>query len=90
MRLERTDLPGGARTWLVFGKRKIRLNRAVFAIVTTFATLSVMWPGYAFFSEPEPFVLGLPLPFAWLIMWVIIMFMAMFGLYLSDNKSGDA
>lgn len=46
-----------------------------------------MWPGYALLSGYEPFILGLPLSFAWVIFWVIIGFLSMLYLYISDNRA---
>ena len=47
--------------------------------------LAIIWPGQAIFSSPTPFVLGFPLSFAWIICWVILGFVAMLGLYLTDS-----
>jgi len=49
------------------------------------ATLAVIWPGHAIFSSATPLIFGFPLSFAWIILWVIIGFVAMMGLYLTDE-----
>ncbi len=89
MRINRTKTDNGSRTWLQVGSKKYRLNRIIFSIVMILATLSVIWPGYALFSSATPLILGLPLSFAWIILWVIIGFAAMLALYFSDNKDPE-
>lgn len=48
-------------------------------------SLAIIWPGHAIFSSATPLIFGFPLSFAWIILWVIIGFAAMLGLYLSDE-----
>jgi hypothetical protein len=64
----------------------LRRSRIIFVIVMLITTLAIVWPGYALFAAAEPFILGFPLSFVWIILWVIVSFAAMAGLYLSDNK----
>jgi hypothetical protein len=64
----------------------LRRSRIIFLAVMLFAILSVIWPGLYLFSGATPFILGFPLSFAWVILWVVICFSAMMGLYLSDKK----
>lgn len=74
------------RTYIAIGSHVFRANRVFIIAVALLASLSIMWPGYPLFSGIEPFILGLPLSFAWMILWVIIGFAAMVALYISDNK----
>ena len=67
----------------------LRRSRVLFVIVMLIAVLAVVWPGHALFSDPEPFIFGVPLSFAWVIFWVLISFAAMAGLNISDNKHRD-
>ncbi|NBC26010.1 MAG: hypothetical protein GVY08_04050 [Bacteroidetes bacterium] len=48
-------------------------------------TLAIIWPGPAIFSSSTPLILGFPLSFTWIILWVIIGFAALVGIYLSDK-----
>jgi len=64
----------------------LRRSRVLFVIIMLIAVLAVVWPGHALFSDPEPFIFGFPLSFAWVILWVFVSFIAMTGLYLSDKK----
>jgi hypothetical protein len=67
----------------------IRRSRIIFVVVMVLAVLAVVWPGSAIFSSPLPLIFGFPLSFVWVILWVIVSFAAMMGLYLSDNKYED-
>ncbi|WP_146198608.1 hypothetical protein [Rhodohalobacter mucosus] len=67
----------------------LRRSRVLFVMVMLTAVLAVVWPGHALFSDPEPFILGFPLSFAWVIFWVLVSFAAMSGLYLSDLNHED-
>lgn len=89
MKIHQTKTDAGKRTWLVIGSSTYRLNRIIFSIVMILATLSVVWPGYPLFASPTPLVLGLPLSFAWIILWVVISFIAMLALHFSDNKDPE-
>ncbi|MFO7846924.1 MAG: hypothetical protein R6V27_10205 [Balneolaceae bacterium] len=63
----------------------IRQSRILFLFVMILTTLAIIWPGHAFFSSATPLILGFPLSFAWIILWVIIGFSALLGLYLADD-----
>ena len=67
-----------------------RRNRIIFVAVLLVATLAVIWPGHALFSSATPLIFGFPLSFAWIILWVIIGFAAMLGLYLTDEHKDKA
>ncbi len=77
--------PGGIR---VFGHR-IPPNRVVFFVLAAFIQVSVIWPVYALFSSPEPFILGFPLSFAWLIFILLLAFAALVYLYITDYRDDD-
>jgi len=89
MHIQKTKTEKGSRSWLVIGGTKYRLNRVIFSIVMVLATLAVVWPGHAIFGSATPLIFGLPLSFAWIILWVIISFAAMLALHFSDNKDPE-
>jgi len=60
-------------------------SRIIFLIVMIITALAIIWPGHAIFSSATPLILGFPLSFAWIIFWVLVGFIAMLGLYLSDS-----
>ena len=64
--------------------------RVLFIIIMGLTSIAIMWPGYALFASATPLIFGFPLSFAWIILWVIISFAAIFGLYLSEsNQDSD-
>lgn len=69
---------------------KIRTARLIFVFVIIAAGLAVMWPGYTLFSSATPLIFGFPPSFAWIILWVIISFIAMLLLYFSDKNAEEA
>ena len=89
MRIYKTNIAGGSRTLIQVGSHTFRANRFFILIMAFLASLSIMWPGYPLFADVEPFILGVPLSFAWIILWVILMFIALLLLYFSDNKEEE-
>ena len=68
----------------------IRRSRIIFLIVIILTSVAIIWPGHAIFSSATPLIFGFPLSFAWIILWVIIGFAALLGLYLTDSHhDGD-
>lgn len=65
--------------------RSLRRSRLICITVIILTTLAVIWPGHALFSSATPLLFGFPLSFAWIILWVIVGFIAMLSLYLSDT-----
>ena len=63
-----------------------RRRRLVFVVILIAAGVSLMWPVYPLFAGPRPFVLGLPLPLAWMLLWLAITFLAMLWLYRSEAR----
>lgn len=61
-------------------------SRILFVSVITILTIFLIWPGYTLFAASEPLILGFPLSFAWVIFCTIIGFIALYFLYISDNK----
>ena len=64
-------------------------NRIIFAVIFVIIALATNWPVYQWMSGAEPLIFGLPLSFAWLILWVIIGFFALLWLYISDNREPE-
>ncbi len=59
-----------------------RLTIAFFVVYL----VALTFPGYLPFSEPRPFVLGLPLSFAWVILWVILGWAVLAALYFVERR----
>ncbi len=56
-----------------------------FLAVTVISGLALIWPVYPFAGRIRPYVLGLPFSFAWVVGWLIVMFVALVLLYRTDE-----
>lgn len=65
---------------------KLKRRRLIFLAVWCCAAAMVLWPIYPVFSGVEPLILGLPLAFAWVILTVLVMFVALLWLYLGEES----
>jgi len=51
--------------------------------------LALVWPAYDLLgNRVEPYVLGLPLSFAWNVGWVVLTFLVLVGYHLSGREEG--
>jgi len=78
------DIPEG----LVFPGLENETRRASllsFLAVTIISGLALLWPVYPFAGGIRPYVLGLPFSFAWVVGWLIVMFVALVFLYRTDE-----
>ena len=51
--------------------------------------LALTWPGYHLVGRRlTPYVLGLPLPFAWNVGWVALTFLVLVVFHLSGREEG--
>ena len=77
----KTDIPQG----LIFSNK--RKKKSFIAVgILLFVQLSLIWPIFPFFASPEPQILGFPLPFAWVILMVLISFVTLLTYYKYDTK----
>lgn len=62
------------------------LRNALFGLYALCCLGAMTWPGYALFGNSiEPFVLGLPFSFVWVIGWVL----ATFAVMVIYHNTGD-
>ena len=64
----------------------VRRRRLTFLGIWLGAAAMLLWPIYPQFSSVEPLILGLPLGFAWVILAVLVVFFALFWLYLGEDS----
>ncbi len=64
------------------GKRRRRL---IFVAICFAITACLIWPIYPLFSGVQPLILGLPLSFAWVVMDLALIFVALLWLYKSED-----
>lgn len=62
-----------------------RRRRIAFLVILAAAGLSLVWPVYPLLAGPRPFVLGLPLSLAWILLWLVIVSLATLWLYRSER-----
>lgn len=61
--------------------RRLRWGKLAFAAVAALTALALVWPIYPLFSGVRPLILGLPLSFAWVVLWLGLVFVALVALY---------
>lgn len=68
-----------------------RLRRAkwIFAAIVLVTAAGITWPVYPRFSGIRPMILGLPLSFAWIIAWLVVVFAAFVWLYRVEYGGGS-
>ena len=83
-----SDSPDDVPRGLVFPGLRDNLQRGpllAFLATVLIAGLALIWPVYPLAGSIRPYVLGLPLSFAWVVGWLIVMFIALVLLYRTDQ-----
>lgn len=57
-----------------------------FLAVVLIAGIALVWPIYPLARGIRPYVLGFPLSFAWVIGWLVIVFVALVLFYQTDES----
>ena len=65
-----------------------RRRRLTFVAICFVVTALLIWPVYPLFSGVQPLILGLPLSFAWVVLALALIFVALLWLYKTDDH-GD-
>jgi hypothetical protein len=56
-----------------------------------YGLVCLIWPVYAWIGvHIEPFVLGLPLSFAWVLGWVVLTFAVLLAYHVTGDDHGEA
>jgi len=79
------DLPRGLVFFTDRASPSTRRRRITFVTIVLVAALAVVAPVYPLFSGIRPLILGLPLSFAWVILWLAVVFAALVWTYRSDH-----
>jgi polyferredoxin len=83
------DIPRG----LVFRRLRRgsdhRARTLAFVSVVLVAGLALLWPVYPLVPSIEPYVLGLPFSFAWVVGWLVVVFGALVLLYRAEEQSSE-
>lgn len=79
------DIPRGLVFFSDRATTRHRRRRRAFVTIIVVATLALIAPVYPLASGIRPFMLGLPLSFAWVVLWLVVVFGALVWLYRSDG-----
>lgn len=66
-----------------------RAPRLAFLGVTIGSGLALIWPIYPLAGHIRPYVLGLPFSFAWVVGWLVVMFVALALLFRTEEVDAD-
>ncbi len=61
-----------------------RRFQTIFIVVMAIAFLPTIFPVFAVANRVEPFVLGLPFSFFWVVAWILVVFSLLVVMYLMD------
>jgi hypothetical protein len=67
-----------------------RARHRVFGAAWLLSTIALATPLVPAAWRPEPLILGMPPAFAWALVWLAVMFVAVLWLYLSDEARRTA
>ncbi|PIC57983.1 hypothetical protein CSV75_02745 [Sporosarcina sp. P18a] len=62
----------------------VRSFRTYYIIISTLLFSTVLFPIFTFGNKAYPLILGLPYSFFWIILWIVITFIAVLILYFID------
>lgn len=62
----------------------------LFIVIGIVPFLMLVFPFFELGNRATPIVMGLPFSFFWVILWIVITFLALIGLYFLDpDKDGE-
>ncbi len=68
-------------------RRSAPLRHRLFMVIVVVTAAAFVWPWYARIDRALPLVFSLPRPFAWLIGWVLFLFLSLLVVYLLDRRA---
>lgn len=83
------SLPSGLVFFAGRTSPRQRRRRIAFAVLLVVAALATIWPIYPLFSGIRPLILGLPLSFAWPVLWLLVVFAGLCWVYRGDLDEGS-
>lgn len=60
------------------------MKRLAFAFFVAYL-VALIYPGYTLFNDPARRILGFPLSFAWVILWVVLGWVVLVAVHLFDR-----
>jgi hypothetical protein len=86
------DSPDDLPTGLFFSSLQdasARRRTLAFVLVVTVAGLALVWPVYPSVAGIRPYVLGLPFSLAWVVGWLLVVFVALVLFYRAEEPHTD-
>lgn len=80
-----SDMPRGLVFFTERTAPQTRRRRRRFVAIVLMALLALIAPVYPLFGSIRPLILGLPLSFAWVVLWLTVVFSALVWLYRGDH-----
>jgi hypothetical protein len=68
-------------------RRSAPLRHRLFLCLVFVTAAAFIWPWYASVDHALPLIVGLPRPFAWLIIWVLVLFAGLLVVYMLDRRA---
>lgn len=82
----REPLPTGLVLFPPGTSPRKKRRRLLFVAVYLAVAAAVVWPVYPLFAGIRPFILGLPLSLAWMVLALVVGFVALLALYLTEES----
>lgn len=60
-----------------------------FVSVVAIAAIALIWPVYPIVAGIRPYIFGLPFSLAWVVGWLLVVFLALVALYQSQDDSNE-
>lgn len=80
-----SDVPSGPVFFTDSAPPSRRWRRSLFIAIVLVAALALIAPVYPLFGSIRPLIFGLPLSFAWVVLWLAVVFAALVWLYRSEH-----
>jgi uncharacterized membrane protein YfcA len=79
---------GSARDIQVKAAGKVPLRHRLLLGVVLLALAATIWPGYLLGARVAPYVLGLPFSLIWLVLCIVVVFVALLLTFRADMRAG--
>jgi len=76
---------------VLFQKKTPPKKRSIYSLFTIFfivCILAVVFPFYAVGNRVTPYIMGMPFSMAWIVIWIILLFIGLVLLYAWESRTG--
>jgi len=67
---------------------KKRRVYSIFSVFFIICVLAVIFPFYAVANRVTPYIMGMPFSMAWIVIWIILLFIGLVLLYAWESRTG--